>query len=203
MIKTIIHNQYKKYKTKLWLKLGYGVSSPDGYWENTYRQGKWSYLKYLDQLGRFSIMAGYVHRLKPGGTLLEVGCGEGLLTESLNKDNYFKYIGIDISKEAIQKAYSRADEKTIFLNTEGAEFVTKERFDAILIIETLYYFNNPLQILQYYEKFLNDDGLFIISMYRHGKRPLGIWKKVESVYKVFDSTVIINKKSIYSIVKFS
>ena len=193
-IKTKIYNQYKRYLTKLLYRLGYGVSPTEQYWESSYKKRKWDRLQDIDQFGRFSIVAGYVHQLKPRGALLEVGCGEGLLVERLNKNNYAKYIGIDISKEAIQRASAKANEKTIFLNNEESNFITKERFDAIIIMETLYYFKNPLQTLKYYEQFLKEDGLFIITMYRHGKKPLGIWKRLESIYEVVDSNVLINKK---------
>lgn len=193
-LKTRFYNQYKKYKNKLLLKLGHGSSLTQEYWDNSYKEEKWNYFQDIDQLGRFSIVAGYVERLKPKRTLLEVGCGKGLLIERLHQDKYSKYIGIDISKEAIKRASTKANEKTIFLNIEGSNFVTEERFDAIIIVETLYYFEDPVQMLQYYEQFLKDDGLFIISMYRHGKKPLGIWKRIESIYTVVDSTVIINKK---------
>src|SRR5438876_6993820 len=73
-------------------------------WDSQYEKGHWEYMKCLEEVGRYSLIAGYIHYLKPGGSILDVGCGEGILQQRLNLDGISKYVGIDISKVAIDAA---------------------------------------------------------------------------------------------------
>src|SRR5690348_2798439 len=47
-------------------------------WEAEYQNGRWEYMKNLEELARYSIIVGYVDYLKKGGAILDVGCGEGI-----------------------------------------------------------------------------------------------------------------------------
>ena len=53
------------------------------HWDDQYRAGTWNYLESLDQLGHYAVIAGFVRRLSPSGTILEMGCGNGLLLREL------------------------------------------------------------------------------------------------------------------------
>ena len=72
-----------------------------------YARGSWDYLRSLDELARFSVLAGYCHYLKPNGRILEIGCGEGILQERLDPARYARYVGVDISEEAVRRAQAR------------------------------------------------------------------------------------------------
>src|SRR5687767_13442204 len=48
-------------------------------WEEQYRAGRWSFMRGLDESARYAVIAAFVRRLAPGGAVLDVGCGEGLL----------------------------------------------------------------------------------------------------------------------------
>src|ERR1700741_4727116 len=63
-------------------------------WEAQYAAGKWDYLAELSELSRFSILAGYICHLKPGGAVLDTGCGQGALLRRLPSDSYSRYVGI-------------------------------------------------------------------------------------------------------------
>jgi len=73
-------------------------------WEAEYVRGQWNYIKQLDELARYSVIVGYCCYFRPGGTILDIGCGEGILQERLSPCQYSRYVGIDICAEAIRRA---------------------------------------------------------------------------------------------------
>src|SRR5258708_95797 len=46
-------------------------------WEEQYRGGKWELMRGLDELARYSLIAGYLPHLHPRGPALDLGSGEG------------------------------------------------------------------------------------------------------------------------------
>jgi hypothetical protein len=48
-------------------------------WEKQYLFGKWKFMNQIDELALYSVIVGYIEYLKPGGAILDVGCGEGIL----------------------------------------------------------------------------------------------------------------------------
>lgn len=170
----------------------YKVSQQE--WESQYQSGRWEYLRQLNELAHYSIIAGYFYYLKSGGSLLDIGCGEGLLQERLGSGSYSHYIGIDLSAGAIARAAHKNDTKTQFICTDVNGYIPGQCFDAIVFNEVLYYFDEPLNVLKQYESYLNKDGVFIISMFMNEKAP-AIWNQLESFYQVLDGTKLTNIKS--------
>lgn len=161
-------------------------------WEREYQYGRWDYLRALDELGHYSVVAGYCKYLRRGGALLDLGCGEGLLLEALDGQSYSRYLGVDISSTAIARAPQGSDDRVGFEIADIGQFVPRETFDIIVFNETLYYLSDPIACLQRYAASLRKDGLFIISMYLHGKDPL--WRKIAQHFTIVDTTTVINKK---------
>jgi SAM-dependent methyltransferase len=176
--------------------LGGDVPVPKEQWEHEYRSGKWRYLERLDELGRYSIIVGYFSYFKKGGALLDVGCGHGLLRKHLAPCLYSKYVGIDISSEAIRQAAHLEDEKSPFICADAESYQPDELFDAIVFNESLYYFHDPIKVITAYEYCLKDDGLFLISLYVTA-RTIGILKQLNALYAVQDEVTITNKAHVW------
>jgi len=151
-------------------------------------------MRQLDELARYSIIVGYLQYLKCGGSVLDVGCGEGVLQEKLGPRTYCRYVGIDISSEAIGQASHKEDEKTSFVCADVNNYVPTESFDAIVLNEILYYLDDPLKVLKRYEGYLKEDGIFIISMFVSRKTTL-CWQKLETAYHFVDETKSTNKRT--------
>ncbi len=66
--------------------MGKPVSKPD--WEQQFKNGEWDYIKQLDELAHYSIIAGYFQFIKQGCSILDVGCGEGILQMRLSPHAY-------------------------------------------------------------------------------------------------------------------
>ena len=61
-------------------------------------------LKEIGELAHYSAIVGYCYYLNKSGTILDIGCGEGILQERLRSLNYSRYVGVDISAKAIRRA---------------------------------------------------------------------------------------------------
>jgi SAM-dependent methyltransferase len=159
-----------------------------------YAAGSWDYLRGIGELARFSVVAGYCHFLKPGGSILEIGCGEGILNERLDPGRYGHYLGIDVSAEAIARARPR-EGKATFLCADATTWETGARFDLIVFNECLEYFDDPLALVRRYESFLAPGGLFLVSMFVgvDTVRARRIWRRLESTYRVKDETRVTNQ----------
>ena len=161
-------------------------------WDSQYSNGHWEFIKDLHELPRYSIIAGYFLYFKSGKSLLDVGCGEGTLQARLGQENYSKYVGIDVSEAAIEKASSRNDGRTVFLCENALDYQPGELFDAIVFNETLYYFNDPLAVVEKYKRNLKDDGIIITSMFLNSHRAAYIWRKLKTAYSSVDDVKITN-----------
>lgn len=122
-------------------------------WISQYQSGYWSFMKELDELARYSVIAGYFKYFKHITSILDIGCGEGILRENLDPTSYSKYVGIDISDAAIRLASQKEYLKTSFIAADAANFIPKEQFDAIVFNESLYYFDDPLLITEKYAQY--------------------------------------------------
>ena len=171
--------------------------------EAEYLSGAWDYLRNLNELPRFYVVAGYCHYFKKLGTILEVGCGEGILQERLDRSKFSRYVGVDISEEAIRRASRKQDEKTLFLREDASSFKPSENFDVIIFNECLEYFDDPLELVRRYERFLREDGIYIVSMFAglDTARTKRIWKMLESVYSSEAETRVSTKSNYSWIIK--
>lgn len=171
--------------------------------DSEYSSGVWDYLRDVEELSRFSVVAGYCHHLKERGSILEIGCGEGVLQERLDNRKYSRYVGVDISAEAISRAAHKQDEKTFFVAEDAEAYTPDERFDVIIFNECLEYFTDPPRLVTRYDGFLKEDGIYIISMFvgLDTARTRRIWKMLETVYKAETETRVSNKKGYTWIIK--
>jgi 2-polyprenyl-3-methyl-5-hydroxy-6-metoxy-1,4-benzoquinol methylase len=151
-------------------------------WDYKYENGDWKWLREVSELAHYSILAGYFQYLKKGGSILEIGCGEGLLQERITPFQYSKYMGIDLSEAAIKIASVKEDKKTTFIAADMAKYIPDGSYDAIIFNESLYYVMN-----------LNPHGVFILSNFLNQDEKLP-WDKMEAAFPKNDETKITNSK---------
>lgn len=162
-------------------------------WNREYAEGGWDWLRNLDELAHHCVLAGYVSYLKPGGSLLDVGCGEGVFQEQL-RGAASRYLGIDF-EEAVKKAQAKITTTTRFAVADMNEFTTTETFDVIVFNESIYYLHDLMAGLQRYEQFLAADGVVLISM--HGKeRNDALWAAIDGRYTVLDAVTMENRRGV-------
>jgi SAM-dependent methyltransferase len=162
-------------------------------WEEQYGKGGWEFMRRLDELARYSVIAGYLAHLKPGGSVLDVGSGEGLLADHLRPFGYSRYLGVDLSEAAIRQAAGREDATTSFAAADAETYVPPQRWDSIVFNECVYYFNDPVGSVRRYERFLEKDGVLIVSTFR-SRRADVIVKRLLETCALLEETAISNRK---------
>lgn len=132
-------------------------------WEKEFSDGKWDYLDTTPvERARSAIIGMLCQYHYPKGRILDVGCGLGTVVDFLNITQKKKYLGIDISEEAIKKARKK---KVQFQVSDFIDFKSTNKFDVIIFNEVLYHmdedlaFNRTLDILA-------NNGIVITSLYQ-------------------------------------
>lgn len=76
--------------------------------------------------------------------VLELGCGNGFITEYLQKESGAIFHGIDISEEAIRQAQARINTKRLTFSVGNMNKLNfkPQTFDCVVAIDTLYYVDN-------------------------------------------------------------
>jgi 2-polyprenyl-3-methyl-5-hydroxy-6-metoxy-1,4-benzoquinol methylase len=164
-----------------------------------YKTGFWDSLRRVEELAHYSIVAGYFQFLKRDGSLLDIGCGEGLLRERIGSGNYSFYTGFDLSAQAILMTKSKEDIKTSFLVADMNTYTPTNRFDAIIFNEVIYY-SNVLNTLQRYSEFLKKDGVFILSNFDSQNDKIN-WSDITPIFQLYDETIVINKNGTRWVIK--
>lgn len=107
----------------------------------------------------------------PNSNVLDVGCGNGLISMSLGKAGH-NVLGIDISEKAIEKANKKNDLPNVKFAVAGAEQLseTEIKYDAVICSEVLEHLGEPSNLLKYIYKSMKDEGILIVTV-PNGKGP--------------------------------
>src|SRR5579885_3420052 len=83
-------------------------------------------------------------RLPEGAQVLDVGCGNGIISRSLGKEG-FRVKGIDVSEKAIAKARQLNTSPNVSFDVISAEKLVAggERYHAVICSEVLEHLNKP------------------------------------------------------------
>jgi len=160
-----------------------------------YTRGSWDYLWGAAELPRFSVVVGRCHELNPAARILEIGCGEGILRARMDRSRIARFVGVDLSREAIRRATEAgSDDSTAFVCADATTYVPDEQFDIVVFNECLEYFDDPIGVARRYEASLAEGGAFVVSMFagRHTARTRRIWKGLDAAYRPADSTRVTN-----------
>jgi 2-polyprenyl-3-methyl-5-hydroxy-6-metoxy-1,4-benzoquinol methylase len=169
-----------------------GLMQPAETWEAQYAGGRWDFLAQLSELARFSILAGYICHLKPGGAVLDTGCGQGVLLRRLPSSCYSKYVGIDVSGSAISAAQKQQIERSTFLTADCEEYSPAEHFDVIVFNEVLCCLRDPLRTVERYTRSLNSGGLLLVSMCTAARGSATILWRLKTAYATVDEVRVLH-----------
>ncbi len=160
---------------------GWVFNGPE--WDRQYRIGAWEFLENDEERGRFAAIAQLIRLFPHAPSVLDLGCGAGRLAALLEDVPYARYVGIDISAEAIGRARSRGLARAQFQVASFDNWAPGEPFDCVVFNETLYYARRPLDALTAYARRLTADGRLIVSMFRDALH-LRMWRDVERCFAI-------------------
>ena len=177
-------------------------------WDKEYSGTKWDFADHTES----DCVYFHLEKHAQNGSILDLGCGSGNTANELAANAYQKYLGVDISEVCLNKARRRSREngraaKNQFGYGDFLQFSTEEKFDVILLRESLYHI--PIEkiesTLNRYAKNLKDNGVFIVRLKtldtdgRPKARPTAMIGVIENKFDVvenchygeFGSTVIV------------
>jgi 2-polyprenyl-3-methyl-5-hydroxy-6-metoxy-1,4-benzoquinol methylase len=162
-------------------------------WDYQYQQGKWEYLNDPLEEQRFQAVLQALQTYGSAKSILEVGCGEGILQSRMQPGSYHHYLGIDLSEVAIQKAARLCNDDTRYSCADMETFTTTTSFDVIVFTESLYYAKKPVQLLQQYAQFLAPGGHIILSVYKTADNE-SLLRKIETAYPLKEQQLSTNER---------
>jgi 2-polyprenyl-3-methyl-5-hydroxy-6-metoxy-1,4-benzoquinol methylase len=162
-------------------------------WDESYASGQLMYFSALDELARYSLLIGYLDFFSGEPTIVDVGCGAGLMRKRLESRRFSQYTGIDLSSEAIVRAGSLADDRTSFLCGDFLDF-DGPKADVVVLNEVLYFAPSVPELLDKVDSSLRDGGMLLTSMWRHpGDR--SIWRLLDRRFEILDAVRVRDESS--------
>jgi trans-aconitate methyltransferase len=162
------------------------ASTADG-WDEEYRAGRWSFLRDLPESGRYGIIGMWLSLTETLDSVLDLGCGEGLLYERLQPMGIRRYVGVDLAPAALNianvdpdLASLRAGDLHTFTPQEG------ETFSAIVFNEVLHFSDDPAAAVARYVPFLAPGGVIAVSMYSPKRLESGANRLISRLWEATD-----------------
>ena len=155
-------------------------------WNTEYASGRWAYLGQLPELSRLSVVVGYLRHFAPGGSVLDLGCGEGFLLQRLQPSDYARYVGVDFSGAAVDKATALRLPEATFVMADVDAYRPTETFDAIVFTEVLYYLPDPVRTVERYARHLNAKGVVVVSVNTNFRGGLAIVRKLKQQHATLE-----------------
>ncbi|HWY53002.1 MAG TPA: methyltransferase domain-containing protein [Terriglobales bacterium] len=161
-------------------------------WDTLYAAGFGYQLSLPGEQAHNQTLVDFMVSANKNTTILDVGCGEGLLLDYLGCWGYQKYVGVDLSDVAVRNASKRANQNTSFVSALAESFVPDGQFDAIIFNECLYCFADPLQVIRRYERYLTPDGVILVSLFTKTERIKLIAAEISKGFRVMRKASVIN-----------
>lgn len=175
-------------------------------WDGQYSRGRWDCLADPQEAARYGAIAGLVRAQGDPRSVLDVGCGEGLLRRCLGDTEGFVYQGIDVSEAALERARQRARPGDLYQCLDAESFTPDRRFAAVVLNESLYYFRDPLGQARRYLAMVEPggeapSGVMVVSMFE-SPRTLAILRRLERELPVLDALRIAGRRGAWRLVTF-
>jgi len=162
-------------------------------WDRDFAAGNWEYLSDLSETARYAIIHNYAVRLHTPARILDIGCGAGVLRSFFAENEIVRYVGLDISSEAIRLSNSKNFPNTSFLISDFDGYVSDQEDDIVIFNESIGYSADPGETFRKYWCALPQGKVCIISMHDYDIRSRAAWKRIVRYAKPRYSSKLINE----------
>ena len=141
-------------------------------WDKEWKSGEWTYMETVAvERSRIAVIGGVFIPMYGGAnsSVLDIGCGEGSISDFLAPNAKHKYVGVDLSKEAIIAAKKARGPPLRFVHAAAHRFKPLHTFDVVVFSDVLYYTEHE-KVLRQYEQYLNPNGILIISIFHQTEK---------------------------------
>ena len=164
-----------------------------------YSDGAYEYFGDLDELPRYSVIAGYLRWLGGEPAILDVGCGYGLLRQRIEGIPFARYVGVDPLAPAIERASELRDERTSFVEADlvaavGRPPIERAGFDVCTAIDVLYVSDDPPAVLDAVREALRPGGHLLACNLRHSG-DAGLARLIDERFTAVDAVEVRNLTS--------
>jgi SAM-dependent methyltransferase len=136
-------------------------------WDVEFSNGRWDC---LDRTAGDCVYP-FLEKYGSNGSILDLGCGSGSTGNELDTTAYERYVGVDISDVAIERAQQRSEangraDRNRYRQSDILSYAPDRSFDVILFRDSIYYVprRHIKAMLQRYAQYLEAGGVFIVRM---------------------------------------
>ena len=169
---------------------GYGRPIAKEALDREYSSGNWDHFFSFTELPRNLVLAGAInHQFPDSPRVLDLGCGSGRLATVFKVYPFARYLGVDLSTEAVQRARDLALPRMEFIEGNYETWRPDEKFDAISFNECIGYAADPAATLRAFSRHLTPGGLFFLSHFRFGAYAAQ-WRRMDTVCETVHATAV-------------
>jgi SAM-dependent methyltransferase len=136
-------------------------------WERQYRSGRWEYLAQPAEDARYRAIVNRIRR-HAAASVLDLGCGSGVLRDHLGPAYTGRYVGIDWSVAAMAGRARSASE--LFVCADVTTLPLRGTFDVVILSEVLYYLDEPVRVVERAVDLVAPGGALLVSLFRPSPR---------------------------------
>lgn len=166
------------------------IPQDESQWNEQYGRGRWDFLGGIEEMAHYAVIVGYATLLKPHSSVLDVGCGAGVLHERFAAVGYERYTGVDISEVAVRSLQESAPPDANFVAADASTYTPTATYDVIVFNESITYFADPLAVFARYREFLSPGGVIIVSCHIQSARAQAILRRLRHEHPVLDETIV-------------
>lgn len=121
--------------------------------------------RYTDQKRLQFISSMLSKSISNGAEVLDVGCGNGIISRSLGAAG-FNVLGVDVSEKAIEKARLLNSFPNVRFEVKSAEQLVadSQQYEAIICSEVLEHLHQPDNLLKVLRQILKENGILIVTV---------------------------------------
>jgi SAM-dependent methyltransferase len=169
-------------------------------WNKQYKSGRWESLKTDLEAKRYFQIIDYLREFAPKNpSILDIGCGDGVLNRRMQDFQFEYFLGVDFSEVSIKKAKQANFPKAEFLAEDAIKFKPIRNFDAVIFNEAFYYIpdSEKNKVLNLMIEHLTGKGILISSIFREGPGCWEYFREHPKLKELAFTTVHTKKETTY------